>query len=204
MGAAGSGVSTLGRALAQRIGGEHFDTDDFCWLPTDPPFRKQREISERLKLLEDSLRGSDRWVLSGSLTGWGEAFVPLFDLVVFLYVPTEVRLKRLQVRERERFGDALDPGGEMHEQHQAFLAWAAGYDEGRSEPRTLRAHETWLATLPCPVLRLDGVAPTGGQICQVLSFRPDQPAENRGEAVVWMRTSLASELDREQSADVEE
>src|SRR5919202_4132186 len=116
IGAAGSGVSTLGRALAQRIGGEHFDTDDFCWLSTDPPFRKQREISERLKLLEDALRGSDRWVLSGSLTGWGEALVPLFDLVVFLYVPTEVRLRRLRARERERFGDALDPGGVMYEQ----------------------------------------------------------------------------------------
>ena len=126
IGAAGSGVSTLGRALAQRIGGEHFDTDDFCWLPTDPPFRKQREISERLKLLEDALRGSDRWVLSGSLTGWGEAFVPLLDLVVFLYVPTGVRLQRLRVRERERFGRALDPGRKMHEQHQAFLDWAAG------------------------------------------------------------------------------
>ena len=64
MGAAGSGVSTLGRALAQRIGGEHFDTDDFCWLPTDPPFRKQREVPERLKLLDAALRDSDRWVLS--------------------------------------------------------------------------------------------------------------------------------------------
>ena len=184
IGAAGSGVSTLGRALAQRIGGEHFDTDDFCWLPTDPPFRKQREISERLKLLEDALRDSDRWVLSGSLTGWGEAFVPLLNLVVFLYVPTEVRLRRLRTRERERFGRALDPGGEMHEQHQAFLAWAAGYDEGRSEPRTLRTHEAWLSTLSCPVFRLDGVLPTEEQVRHVLSFGSDQPVEVRGVAVL--------------------
>ena len=169
-GAAGCGVTTLGRALARRIGGKHFDTDDFCWLPTVPPFRKQREIPERLKLLEDALRGSDRWVLSGSLTGWGDALIPHFDLVVFLYAPTEVRLKRLRARERERFGDALDPGGEMHEQHQAFLAWAAGYDEGRSEPRTLRTHEALLSALFCPIMRLDGVLPTEEQVRQVLSF----------------------------------
>ncbi len=177
MGAAGSGVSTLGRALAQRIGGQHFDTDDFCWLPTDPPFRKQREISERLKLLGDALSGLDRWVLSGPLTGWGEALVPLLDLIVFLHAPTEVRLRRLQARERERYGDALDPGGEMHQQHQAFLAWATGYDEGYSEPRTLRTHEVWLSALSCPVLRLGGVLPTEEQVRQTLCYGSDQPAE---------------------------
>jgi cytidylate kinase len=31
-------------------------------------------------------------VLSGSLAGWGDALTLSFDLVVFLYVPMEVRL----------------------------------------------------------------------------------------------------------------
>ena len=72
----------------------------------------------------------------------------------------------------------------MYEQPQAFLAWAAGYNEGRSEPRTLRTHEAWLSTLSCHVMRLDGVLPTEEQVRQVLSFGSDRPAEVRGVAVL--------------------
>src|SRR5678809_1323103 len=36
LGASGSGT-TLGRALAEHLQGSHFDTDDYSWLPTDPP-----------------------------------------------------------------------------------------------------------------------------------------------------------------------
>jgi adenylate kinase family enzyme len=172
-GAAGCGSSTLGWALARRLECQHFDTDDFYWLPTTPPFRSRRATPERLRLLTGSMAPSRRWVLSGSVAGWGDALIPQFDLVVFLYVPTEIRLARLARRERARFGDALDPGGPMEEQHQAFLRWAAGYDPGVSGSRTLRADATWLGYLPCPVLSLMGVAPTVDQIAAVLSFWQD-------------------------------
>ena len=32
LGAAGSGTTTLGRALAERLQCPHFDTDDYFWL----------------------------------------------------------------------------------------------------------------------------------------------------------------------------
>jgi Shikimate kinase len=37
LGASGSGTTTLGRALAERLQYPHFDTDDSFWVPTDPP-----------------------------------------------------------------------------------------------------------------------------------------------------------------------
>jgi hypothetical protein len=37
-GASGAGTSTLGRALGERLALAHLDTDDFFWMPTDPPF----------------------------------------------------------------------------------------------------------------------------------------------------------------------
>jgi hypothetical protein len=86
----------------------------------------------------------------------GDDLIPSFDLVVFLYVPIEVRLAWLQRGERARFGTALDPGGAMHDQHRAFLHWAAGYDPGLSGGRTLLADATWLGYLPCPVMVLVG------------------------------------------------
>jgi adenylate kinase family enzyme len=38
LGASGSGTTTLGAALADRLGHPHVDADSLFWLPTDPPF----------------------------------------------------------------------------------------------------------------------------------------------------------------------
>jgi hypothetical protein len=72
--------------------------------------------------------------------------IPTYNLVVFLYVPAEVRLARLRTREQERFETAIEPKGSMYEQHQSFLQWAAGYDMGTSR-RTLETGAKWLAQL---------------------------------------------------------
>jgi adenylate kinase family enzyme len=158
-GASGCGVSTLGKALAQRIGAAHLDTDDFYWLPTNPPFREKRSIQLRLNLLNNAfiLAAPTGWVLSGSLDSWGGPLVPLFKTVIFLEAPTEVRLERLRARQLLQFGaDAIAPGGWRHGEHTAFLEWAAAYEEGNREGRSRPRHEAWISQLPCPVLRLDG------------------------------------------------
>jgi hypothetical protein len=98
----------------------------------------------------------DGWVVSGSLTTWGDPFTPRFDLVVFLTLPPEIRLARLRAREVSRYGaDAIAPGGWAHAMHTEFLDWAARYDTGGDEVRSRATHEAWLARLTCPVLRLD-------------------------------------------------
>ena len=40
-GASGSGTSTLGRYLGDKLGYFFMDTDDYFWLPTDPPYTKK-------------------------------------------------------------------------------------------------------------------------------------------------------------------
>jgi adenylate kinase family enzyme len=113
LGASGSGTTTLGRALAARLQYPHCDTDNYFWVPTDPPYTKQRERPERQRLLMDDLTAHDAWVLSGSLCGWGDVAIPLFELVVFLSIPSEVRMARLHRREHARFGERILPGGDM-------------------------------------------------------------------------------------------
>lgn len=173
VGASGSGTSTLGAALAGRIGGTHVDTDDFYWLPTDPPYVQPRSVADRTRLLRARLDGLDRWVLSGSLMKWGDAFAPRFDLVVFLYVAPEIRIPRLLERERRRHGRDIEPGGRMHAQSQAFLEWARGYDREDFAGRSLANHRAWLAALPCPVLELDGAQPIERSVEAVLGFDED-------------------------------
>ena len=167
-GASGCGVTTLGAALAGRLGLVHLDTDEFYWLPSDPPFSTKRPLDDRLAMLEAALEAaSGGWVLSGSMDPWGDALISRIDLVLFLHAPTEVRMARLIERERVRYGAAIEPGGFQHEISRNFLDWSAGYDAGDRPGRSLPRHEAWLARLPCAVQRLDGMLPTATMADQV-------------------------------------
>lgn len=156
-GASGSGTTTLAKALADTIGYQHFDTDDYFWMQTDPLYQNIREKIERQELLRTVLNQSNSWVLSGSLCGWGDFAISMFELVVFLYLPSDIRMQRLRKREIERFGRDIEqlnhPG---HHGYKAFLEWAMAYDQGGLDIRSKSSHNKWIATLPCPVVRIAG------------------------------------------------
>jgi adenylate kinase family enzyme len=158
-GASGSGTTTLGKSVASALGSRFLDTDTFYWYPTDPPFTQKREPAERVAMIERAVAGVDDWVLSGSLCGWGDPLIDRFTLVVFLQLSPDVRLARLAAREGQRYGDRIEPGGDLHEAHEAFLAWARLYDTSGPSVRSLALHEGWLPRLACPVLRLDAARP---------------------------------------------
>jgi adenylate kinase family enzyme len=146
--------------MADALAISHHDTDDYFWRPTNPPYQEMREVADRLRLMREVFLDRSDWVLSGSFDSWGSPIVPFFDLVIFLYVPTAIRLSRLRARESRRFGsDAVAPGGWMHQQAEEFVEWASHYDDGTREGRNLARHQAWLAALPCRVLRLDGTRP---------------------------------------------
>jgi adenylate kinase family enzyme len=166
-GASGAGVTSLGRALASALAIPHHDTDDYFWLPTEPPYRDKRDVAERLKLMRDVFLPRAAWVLSGSLNGWGNVLIPNFEVVVFLTTPREIRLQRLQTREATRFGaDAVAPGGWRHAETKEFIEWASGYEDG-DVSRNQTTHQAWLAGLPCPVLRMDGSRPMPELVAEV-------------------------------------
>src|SRR3954451_1172821 len=130
-GASGSGTTTLGRALAAALASAHHDTDDYFWVQT-PPYQQKRDAADRLRLMHEVFLPRPDWVLSGSLTGWGDPLVPLFDLVVFLIAPAEFRVQRLRQRETRPFGaDAVPPGAWRYRATEEFIAWASDYDHGR-------------------------------------------------------------------------
>ncbi|MBL7669315.1 MAG: hypothetical protein JNM39_02405 [Bdellovibrionaceae bacterium] len=156
-GASGSGATTLGRFLAVQLNVPCFDSDDYFWKKTDPPFQVKNSIPERQRLLLSDLQKTPGWILSGSLDSWSEPFLPLFNLVVFLYLPSDIRLERIRQREAKRFGDRICLGGDMHQAHLDFLAWAGQYDQGALVGRNRQRHEEWMASLTCPVLRIENV-----------------------------------------------
>ncbi|MDN3236140.1 AAA family ATPase [Pseudomonas sp. WAC2] len=105
-GASGSGTTTLGAALANRLHGVALDADSYYWLPTETPYTQRRDKSERNALLIKDMQVSETVIISGSIMNYGDSLENLFDLIVFLYLPAEIRIPRLKAREEARFGSA--------------------------------------------------------------------------------------------------
>ncbi len=144
-------------------------TSSGCPRTLRSPASARKDLRNRL--LEDALEAGDgAWILSGSIAGWETGIEPQFDCVVFLWVPTEIRLERLRRREAARFGEAaLAPGGALHEGHAAFLEWAARYDTAGLEQRSRVKHEAWLATLVCHIVYIEGDTTVDERVTRILA-----------------------------------
>ena len=161
VGASGSGTPTLARALAPELGAIALDSDDYYWLPTQPPFTDRRDRALRHQLVMADLEQHPRAILSGAIIGWGDDLEHAFDLVIFLSLPHDLRVSRLRARELARYGRINEP----------FIAWAAGYDDDppTSPTRNRRRQHEWLGERRCPVLRLEGDLTVAERVTRTLA-----------------------------------
>ena len=169
-GASGSGTTTLGSALAQNVRASFLDADDFYWAKTDPPFTEKIPLQLRSENLQNALEVEERAILSGSLVSWGDYWLTAFDLAIFLRLPPNIRLQRLEAREQERYGDSLLEDPERKANSKAFLEWAAQYDDPAFNGRSIKQHEDWMKELHCPVLRIEGDLEIEDKLSFVIKF----------------------------------
>ncbi|MBE3637688.1 P-loop NTPase family protein [Mangrovicoccus algicola] len=172
-GASGSGTSTLGRALAGALASQHFDSDDFYWMPTDPPFCERRPEAERLALMQAVFVPRSDWVLSGSLERWGLPLAPRVTVGIHLSLEPEIRRARLERREALRCACGRGWGQPFCQRCTAFLCWADRYEAGDRPGRNLQVDGDWARALACPVLLLDSSWPVTELVGTVLD-RLDQ------------------------------
>ena len=169
-GASGAGATTSGILLAEKLGIPQIELDDLFWLKTDPPFTHFRSSWEMQEIVEKEIYSLENYVLSGDPSQWKVGIEDHLNLVVFLWIPAEVRIKRIQEREEARRGDAIKKGGNMYEIHRNFIEWTKKYDEGGVTGRTKEKQEMWFSTLECPVLRIEGEKTVEEIVSLILSF----------------------------------
>lgn len=72
----------------------------------------------------------------------------MYEIAVFISAPIELRIKRIEQREYEKYGERIRKGGDMYEQHLKFVDFVAS--------RSISKIEQWGETLVFPVIRIDG------------------------------------------------
>lgn len=168
LGASGAGATTLGKALEQKLGWKYLDSDDYYWQKTNPPYEVKVPLAARNKAFLQDIAQHNPVVASGSMVTWGTHWKQIFDLVVFLYVPPDIRMQRLKNREQQRYGNLLAGNPVIHQKMVDFLDWAAQYDNEAFDGRTIVQHQQWLQQLTCPILKIEGDFSTEERINKIV------------------------------------
>ena len=158
----GSGKSTVGRALAASLDYHFIDNEDLFFERTEQndPYINPRSRAEAEALLKDEIQTHGKFVFSAVKGDYGEAVIPLYDLVVGIEVPKHIRMARIRQRSFLKFGDRMRPGGDLYESEEAFFRFA----EARDEDYVIR----WTQSLSCPVICIDGTQPVDESVTQII------------------------------------
>ena len=175
----GSGKSTLTHALAKELGYWEMDVEDY-YFPDQRASR--RSALEGLPILRDEMAAvpfsapipkseaeaailaemekHPRFVFSGVRLTWEPRILSHIEIVFFLQVPKEERIRRIHEREEKRFGPRVLPEGDMYGQQAAFLRTVSSRDESTVLDS--------LTGLTCPIVPMDGTLPVSELIRQML------------------------------------
>lgn len=159
----GCGKSTLGEALAERLGYTWIDIED-CYFPkTDSryPYAAPRSRKEAEQILRERIGQSDHFVLTAVKGDFADDIIAALEKVLWIRVPQEIRMQRVRKRSYEKFGPRMLPGGDLYEQEERFLLHA----ETRKEADV----SAWVATVSCPLQIVDGTQPIAELLEQVCS-----------------------------------
>lgn len=146
----GTGKSTLGKALAEKLHFYFIDNEDLYFPKTDAHYMyaSPRTREEVEKILFREIKTHENFIFASVKGDYGEAVYPFFQYAVLIEVPKDIRIKRVKKRSFEKFGNRMLPGGDLYEQEEKFFNLVSS--------RAENTVEEWVKSLNCPIIRIDG------------------------------------------------
>ncbi len=146
----GAGKSTLGKALASRLGYAFIDNEDLYFPKKGSvyDYSNPRNKEEVVHALKSRIKDNPRFVFAAVKGDYGTEFINALDHIILVEVPKDVRSQRVRTRSLQQFGDRISPGGALYDKEQKWFALV----NSRPDDYVL----TWLETIECPVIRVNG------------------------------------------------
>ena len=149
----GCGKSTLGKALAERIGFHFIDNENLYFSRTsiDEPYKNPKSRADVERLLMEEVSKHPDFVFAAVKGDYGKDIIPMYDYIVMMEVPKNIRSKRVRNRSFQKFGERMLKGGDLYSKEEAFFQMIDSREDDYVE--------TWLQTVNCPIIRVDGTKP---------------------------------------------
>ncbi|NDI35026.1 AAA family ATPase [Chengkuizengella sediminis] len=169
IGGSGTGKSTLAKYISEKENIKWIDTDHYFWK--DSSFSENNPIEKRIEMYQKDISSYDCYIASGSIFMWFPEGFCNRNLLVFLSLDEEVRMKRLRKREIERKNLSqmwLDENGEYTND---FLEWCKTYwsEEDKGKAGTYAEQSYQMSISKSPVIKIDSSRPLDELYAEIMS-----------------------------------
>ncbi|MBR2744604.1 MAG: AAA family ATPase [Clostridia bacterium] len=137
-GASGAGSTTLGENISKKSNGDFYDTDIYFWKHYENHQQRMDEMICDIKKCK-----KDLIIITGSFWNWKCDYKWLIDHIDYyirVMLDPEIRMQRLEQREKDRYGSRIEIGGDLYEINKKRMEWAREYDNGGLDMRSLKSN----------------------------------------------------------------
>ena len=162
----GSGKTTLGAKLAEILNYKHKDIEDYYFNNNDNyKYSSSLTKAEVTQMLEQDFEMYDNIILTSCKGDYGN-LSNKYDLVIFIRLDRESRMKRVKERSYKQFGDRILENGDLFDKENEFFSKVYK----RREDDIIQ----WYEKLTCNKMEIDGIKPVDENVRLILNKLNEQ------------------------------